>query len=112
MTGHQQCSLSDDERAELMRLGADLEQAWSHPAATTATRKRIVRAVLNEIVVRIADGYVDLVLHWQGGDHTALRVKKNAVGRHRWTVAEETEIVIREPALLMPNKAIADLLHH
>ena len=56
-----------------MRLGADLELAWSHPAATTATRKRIVRAVLNEIVVRIEDGYVELVLHWQGGDHTRLR---------------------------------------
>jgi excisionase family DNA binding protein len=111
MTAHQQPSLSDDERAALMRLGADLEQAWSHPAATTATRKRIVRAVLNEIVVRIADGYVDLVLHWQGGDHTALRVKKNAVGRHRWTVAEETEILIRELARLMPDKAIAALLN-
>jgi excisionase family DNA binding protein len=111
MTAHQQPSLSDDERAALMRLGADLEQAWSHPAATTATRKRIVRAVLNEIVVRIADGYVDLVLHWQGGDHTALRVKKNAVGRHRWTIAEETEILIRELARLMPDKAIAALLN-
>jgi excisionase family DNA binding protein len=111
MTAHQQPSLSDDERAALMRLGADLEQAWSHPAATTATRRRIVRAVLNEIVVRIADGYIDLVLHWQGGDHTALRVKKNAVGRHRWTVAEETEILIRELARLMPDKAIAALLN-
>jgi excisionase family DNA binding protein len=94
-----------------MRLGADLEQAWSHPAATTATRKRIVRAVLNEIVVRIDDGYIDLVLHWQGGDHTALRVKKNATGRHRWTVAEETEVLIRELARLMPDKTIAALLN-
>jgi len=94
-----------------MRLGADLEQAWSHPAATTATRKRIVRAVPNEIVVRIDDGYIDLVLHWQGGDHTALRVRKNATGRHRWTVAEETEVLIRELARLMPDKTIAALLN-
>lgn len=111
MAAHQQASLSHDERAALMRLGADLEQAWSHPAATTATRKRIVRTVLNEIVVQIDDGYIDLVLHWQGGDHTALRVKKNAVGRHRWTVAEETEVLIRELARLMPDKAIAALLN-
>jgi len=111
VAAHQQPSLSHDERAALMRLGADLEQAWSHPAATTATRKRIVRAVLNEIVVRIDDGYIDLVLHWQGGDHTALRVKKNATGRHRWTVAEETEVLIRELARLMPDKTIAALLN-
>ena len=111
VAAHQQPSLSHDERAALMRLGADLEQAWRHPAATTATRKRIVRAVLNEIVVRIDDGYIDLVLHWQGGDHTALRVKKNATGQHRWTVAEETEVLIRELARLMPDKTIAALLN-
>jgi len=35
-----------------MQLGADLDRAWSHPAATVATRKRILRVALNEIVVR------------------------------------------------------------
>ncbi len=111
IAAHQQPALSNDERAALMRLGADLEQAWNQAAATTATRKRIVRAVLNEIVVRVDDGYVDLILHWQGGDHTALKVKKNASGRHRWTVAEETEALIRELARLMPDKTIASLLN-
>ncbi|CAN7143316.1 hypothetical protein LJR234_000062 [Mesorhizobium amorphae] len=36
--------LGEKERDQLMRLGADLDLAWSHPAATSATRKRIVRA--------------------------------------------------------------------
>jgi hypothetical protein len=76
-----------------------------------ATRKRIVRAVLNEIVVRVADGYVDLVLHWQGGDHTPLKVKKNASGKHRWSADEETDALIRELARLMPDKAIAAVLN-
>ena len=67
--------------------------------------------MLNEIVVQIDDGYIDLVLHWQGGDHTALRVRKNATGRHRWTVAEETDVLIRELARLMPDKTIAALLN-
>ena len=39
-----------------MQLGADLELAWSHPAATAATRKRILRVAVHEIVVRIEDG--------------------------------------------------------
>jgi hypothetical protein len=46
--------LGEQEREHLMRLGADLEIAWSHPAATVTTRKRIVRAVLHEIVVNLA----------------------------------------------------------
>jgi hypothetical protein len=29
-------------------LGADLEAAWHHPAATAATHKRIIRAVVGD----------------------------------------------------------------
>ena len=76
-----------------------------------ATRKRIVRAVLHEIVVRVANGFVDMVLHWRGGDHTTLKVKKNTTGKHRWTVAEETETLVRELARLMPDRAIASVLN-
>jgi DNA invertase Pin-like site-specific DNA recombinase len=104
-------ALGNEERDSLLRLGADLETAWSHPAATMATRKRIVRAVLHEIVVRIEEGFVDLVLHWRGGDHTALKVKKNASGKHRWTVAEDTEALVVELARLMPDRAIASVLN-
>jgi hypothetical protein len=106
-----QPALSDAERERLMQLGADLELAWSHPAATTATRKRIVRAVLHELVVCLEEGHVALVLHWQGGDHTQLKVKKNTAGKHRWTLDEETEDLIRGLARLLPDKAIASLLN-
>jgi excisionase family DNA binding protein len=106
-----QPALSEAERERLMQLGADLELAWSHPAATTATRKRIVRAVLHELVVRLEDGHIVLVLHWQGGDHTELKVKKNTAGKHRWTLDEETEDLIRGLARLLPDKAIASLLN-
>jgi excisionase family DNA binding protein len=106
-----QPAMSDEERERLMQLGADLELAWSHPAATTATRNRIVRAVLHELVVRLEEGHVVLVLHWQGGDHTQLKVKKNTAGKHRWTLDEETEDLIRGLARLLPDKAIASLLN-
>src|SRR5208283_3277929 len=49
LQNRKQPALSDAERERLLQLGADLELAWSHPAATTATRKRIVRAVLHEL---------------------------------------------------------------
>ena len=53
------------EREQLMRLGADLELAWSHPAVTSATRKRIMRAALSEIVVRVEAEHIEMVLHWR-----------------------------------------------
>jgi len=103
--------LDQQEREHLMRLGADMEIAWSHPAATMATRKRIARTVLREIVVRVEDGFVDMALHWQRGDHTALKIKKNACGKHRWTVEEDVEVLVRELARLMPDRAIAPVLN-
>ena len=108
---HRSPVLDEQEREHLMRLGADMEIAWSHPAATMATRKRIARTVLREIVVRVEDGFVDMALHWQGGDHTALKIKKNACGKHRWTVEEDVEVLVRELARLMPDRAIAPVLN-
>jgi DNA invertase Pin-like site-specific DNA recombinase len=103
--------LGDTERRHLMQLGADLELAWLHPAATAATRKRILRAALHEIVVRIGGGFIEMVLHWQGGDHTALKLKMNSAGKHRWTVPQDTLLLIRELARLMPDQQIARLLN-
>src|SRR5438477_1650585 len=103
--------LGERERQQLMQLGADLELAWSHPAATAATRKRILRTALNEIVVRIEGSFIQMILHWQGGDHTALNLKINGAGKHRWTVPEDTLSLIRELARLMPDQQIARLLN-
>ena len=103
--------LGKAERQQLMQLGADLARAWSHPAATSATRKRIVRAALSEIIVRVEAGYIEMILHWQGGDHTALKVKKNRAGKHRWTIPEDTLSLVRELARLMPDRQIARLLN-
>jgi hypothetical protein len=52
-----------------------------------------------------------MVLHWQGGDHTALKLRMNGVGKHRWTVPEDTLSLIRELARLMPDQQIARLLN-
>jgi Recombinase zinc beta ribbon domain len=105
--------LGEQERQRLMQLGADLELAWSHPAATAATRKRILRTALNEIVVRKDGAVINLVLHWRGGDHTALQVKLrlNAAGRHHWPPPEDTIALVRELARLMPDRQIARLLN-
>jgi DNA invertase Pin-like site-specific DNA recombinase len=104
-------ALGEKERQALMQLGADLELAWSHPAATAATRKRILRAALNEIVVRVEGGFVEMVLHWQGGDHTALKFKMNTAGKHRFTIPEDTLALVRSLARQMPDREIARLLN-
>ncbi len=104
-------ALSAEERQRLLQMGADLEAAWHHPAANAVTRKRIVRVVLREVVARVEDDQIQLLLHWQGGDHTRLTVRKNRRGQTRWSVEPKTMELIRACARLMPDKAIAGLLN-
>ena len=56
-------ALHDDERATLLALADDLPQLWNHPAASNETRKRILRALLEEIVVTVEADRLHLVLH-------------------------------------------------
>jgi hypothetical protein len=102
-------TLSTEERQRLLQMGADLEAAWHHPAATAA-RKRIIRAVLREVVARVED-QIQLLLHWQGGGHTRLTARKNRRGQARWTVEPETVDLIGARARLMPDKSIAGMLN-
>src|SRR5215813_10848422 len=48
----------------------------THLAASSETRKRILRTVLKKIIVTVEASRLRLVLHWQGGDHTRLEVAK------------------------------------
>jgi excisionase family DNA binding protein len=99
------------ERGRLMALGADLEAAWRHPRATAETRKRILRTAIAEIVARVADRTIDLVIHWQGGDHTRLIVPKNRPGQHRWSSSAAVDDLIRGLARRQPDAAIAATLN-
>ena len=104
-------ALHDDERATLLELADDLPQVWNHPAASNETRKRILRAVLEEIVVTVQADRLHLVLHWQGGDHTQLEVAKNRTGQNRWKTDIETVQLVRELARILPDHSIAPLLN-
>jgi excisionase family DNA binding protein len=104
-------ALSEAERAEILTLGTDLERLWKHPAASAATRKRILRAVLEEIIVTAEPGHLCVKLHWKGGDHTSLEVAKNRAGQHRWKTSATTEQLIRDLARVLPDRSIASLLN-
>ena len=104
-------ALSSEERDRLLALGADLETVWTHPSATAQTRKRIVRAVIEEIVVKLAAEHIELLLHWRGGDHTRLTVPRNRTGQHRWSTDATVGDLIRGLARQLPDRAIAAMLN-
>src|SRR5689334_21875178 len=89
--------LGQPVRQQLIALGADLERAWSHPAATAATRKRILRTVISEIIVRRDGAIIHAVLHWQGG---ALASAGDVAHHSPQAGAQELELAPVPPELL------------
>jgi excisionase family DNA binding protein len=100
-----------EEQAHLMALGGNLSAAWHHPSATAETRKRLLRTAIVEIVAKLQDDSIALVIHWRGGDHTRLSVPRNRPGRHRWSTDASVEELIRTLARQQPDSAVAATLN-
>ena len=67
--------------------------------------------LIEEIVVRVENDGLDLVIRWAGDDHIALRVRKNRTGQHRWGVDAGVVEFVRAMARRMPDPAIAAVLN-
>jgi excisionase family DNA binding protein len=104
-------ALTEADRARLMALGQDLARAWDSPGATPETRKKIIRTVISEIIVDIVGDAFELIIHWEGGDHTRLTVKRNRAGQTRWTTDAEVVELVRALARQMPDETIAAVLN-
>jgi excisionase family DNA binding protein len=107
----QALALSAADRARLMTLGKDLAKAWNSPGVSVETRKKIIRLLVKEIIVDVVDETLALVIHWQGGDHTEMKVKKNKVGQTRWTTEAGVVDLVRVLARQLPDNAIAAILN-
>jgi excisionase family DNA binding protein len=107
--------LSIAERDALIRLGKDLSVVWNDPASSVELKKRIIRTVVREIVIRAEDNRLHAMIHWHGGDHTALDVATKIRGRwrdieHAGTEAE-TAALITALVRMMPDSSIAPVLN-
>lgn len=97
----------------LRSLALNLEAAWAAPSTSTRVKQHLVRLLLREIVVDVDEtrGEVVLVLHWQGGQHSELRVRKPQTGEHTRRTATEALQVLREMATRWSDEHIAATLN-
>jgi hypothetical protein len=82
----------------LHALAQDLPALWHDSATDMRLKQRIVRILIHEIIVDIDDASreIVLVMHWQGGRHTEMRVTRPWSGRtKRCTDAEAAALVRR-----------------
>jgi DNA invertase Pin-like site-specific DNA recombinase len=98
---------------ELLRLGTDLERAWSSPTIDMRTKQRLVRALIEEIIVDVDDATREVILtvHWRGGQHSELRVRKPGSGEHTRRTCAQASAVVREMAGRWSDADIAATLN-
>jgi DNA invertase Pin-like site-specific DNA recombinase len=101
------------DRDSLLDLAKDLNAVWHSPSADMRTKQRLVRALIEEIVVDLDDGKreVVLVIHWRGGQHSELRVRKPQPGEHTMRNAPEVDEVIRQMGTRWSDEHIAATLN-
>jgi hypothetical protein len=106
-------SNSHDARPDLTGLADDLAAAWKAPTTTMRTRQRLVRALITEIVADVDEtaGEIILVIHWKGGQHSQLRVKKPKSGEHGCKTPEQALAVIGTMAGRWSDQDIAASLN-
>jgi hypothetical protein len=82
----------------LLSLAQDLPAVWNSPGTEAGLKQRIVRILVEELVVDVdaEKQEVVLLIHWVGGRHSELRVSKRGTGQHGHSTGMEAIQVIRQ----------------
>jgi hypothetical protein len=101
------------DRDALLSLAQDLPRVWNAASTDTALKQRIVRILVQEIIADIDEQNHETVLliHWTGGRHSELRVKRNGTGKHSRCTSLQAIEVVRQMTGMFPDRQIAATLN-
>jgi DNA invertase Pin-like site-specific DNA recombinase len=101
------------DKETLCSLAQDLPAAWNSSATDMRLKQRILRILIEEIIADVDEPNTEIVLliHWTGGRHSEIRIKKNLTGKHSRCTSLEAIEVIRRMAGRFPDDQIASTLN-
>jgi DNA invertase Pin-like site-specific DNA recombinase len=110
-TGQETARIPDKE--SLVSLAQNLPTVWNAETTDMRLKQRITRILIQEIVADVdqSSGEIVLMIHWAGGRHSELRVKKNLTGHHSRCTDMEAIEIIRRMAGRFPDEQIASTLN-
>jgi len=102
---------SDEQLAQLYRLGSDLRAVWFDRRTDMVLKKQIVRTLIEEIVVDVDTSTDEIVflIHWSGGHHTDLRQARR--GPRRRLPAKDLRPLIEVLRKVLDDESIASVLN-
>ena len=98
---------------EFQTLANDLEAVWSDKSTDERTKKRLLRALIREIVVDVDEqnSEVILLIHWSGGIHTPLRLPRRRRGHNSSQTPKDVIEAVRSLARIYNDQMIAGVLN-
>ncbi len=110
---HRRSQMTPVELERLRNLGADLDAVWKDAATDNRLKKRILRTLIEEVVADVDTeaAKVVLVVHWRGGVHTELRLRRRRRGQSSTNTPAETINVVRDLATICRDDGIAAFLN-
>ena len=105
--------LSTEEKARLRQFAEDLPSLWHAPTTRMQDKKRLIRCLVEQVVVRVPDDEAPLQarVHWVGGEVTPITVPKGRVGVHRYATDPEIVDLVRQLSDEFSDEQIARILH-
>lgn len=103
--------VSDEERGKLLALGEELGVVWDDPATSSELKKRIARLLVKEIVLFDEASTIKAIVHWQGGEHTEIKVPRLTYRDSSSPTDASTVEIIRALARQTPDKFITGVLN-
>jgi hypothetical protein len=97
LASHRQ--IDEPTRERIGQLGSHFHEVWNHPHCSEEIKKKILRIVLQEVIVSRKTSGLELILHWTGGVHTSLCLPSSTSPSVRRTREQALEILRR----LAPN---------
>jgi len=97
----------------LLQLAHDLPCAWNAPSTDMRTKQRLVHILVREVVCDLDDNTNEAVLliHWNGGQHTEVRVPRVKTGRYPGDMAPTAVDALRKLAGHWPDRELAVALN-
>lgn len=100
--------MDPEERERLMKLGSDVRRVWENPGAPMELKKRILREIVEEIVVDEEEQKSRMRgwIHWKGGVHTEI-VFSRPTRKRTEAAAFDDEATIRMMGEVLDDAQIA-----
>ena len=93
--GNQRRILTGEQKQQLLEMGRRFREVWHSNACPMKLKKKIIRTVIEEIVVQLDEStqMLQFILHWKGGCHTEFQMEKPRCPVGKATELEDVELI-------------------